>query len=279
MLLIGEWSFVRYKSEITCPKNFLFVLPTPSKRLETLPAGTKLYANLRRLKPITSTSGRPTAVPVCLSVFGVCSFVLPCCCRGVFSRHKKLPPTDPKGKGTIHLTTTMVDPNASVRAPELTLVAEDRLPALSKKPYGQDMRQAALLIALGGQADNALVQKLRATGRWPSERTVRRWQRQLQQTRSVAPYRHTGNKRSDVLWGEDLLLLAFSVPPTQSRHMLRSLHSSGMHGDSTNNPNDSTGLHKYQRRRLNLECRGRKDQQRHSRPTSLSMSLLDQPSG
>ena len=68
----------------------------------------------------------------------------------------------------------MADPNASVRAPELTLVAEDRLPALSKKPYGQDMRQAALLIALGGQADNALVQQLRATGRWPSEQTVRR---------------------------------------------------------------------------------------------------------
>ena len=103
----------------------------------------------------------------------------------------------------------MADPNASVRPPELTLVAEDRPPSLSKKPYGQDVRQAALLIALGGQADNALVQQLRATGRWPSGRTVRRWQRRLEQTGSIAPYRHTGNKRSNVLRGEDLLLLAF----------------------------------------------------------------------
>ena len=58
----------------------------------------------------------------------------------------------------------MADPNASVRPPELTLVAKDRPPLLSKKPYGQDVRQAALLIALGGQADNALVQQMRAAG-------------------------------------------------------------------------------------------------------------------
>ena len=68
----------------------------------------------------------------------------------------------------------MADPNASVRPPELTLVAEDHPPLLSKKPYGQDVQQAAVLIALGGEADNALVQQLRATGRWPSEQTVRR---------------------------------------------------------------------------------------------------------
>ena len=109
----------------------------------------------------------------------------------------------------LRLTTPMADPHASVRPPELTLVAEDCPPSLSKKPYGQDVRQAAVLIALSGEADNALVQQMRAAGRWPSERTVWRWRGRLQQTGSVAPYRHTGNKRSDVLRGEDLLLLAF----------------------------------------------------------------------
>ena len=63
------------------------------------PLVQKLYANLRREKPITSTSGLPTVVPVCLSVFLGLPFCSPLLLSRCFFPPQKIATDGSDGEG------------------------------------------------------------------------------------------------------------------------------------------------------------------------------------
>lgn len=74
--------------------------------------------------------------------------------------------------------------------------------------YPVEIRQTAIAVADNGGDDAAGIQASRAQGQFPVPRTVDRHRKRLQATGSLEPMKRTGNKRSSILKGYDLLCLS-----------------------------------------------------------------------
>ena len=103
----------------------------------------------------------------------------------------------------------MGDRNHTVRPPLRVLEPDQRSPALTRRPYDQQMRKKAVLVSMMGQEQSPLFGALRAAKRHLSIRTIQRYKKRLREEGNLAPYQHNGNRRARVLRGADLVLLAY----------------------------------------------------------------------
>ena len=103
----------------------------------------------------------------------------------------------------------MANRNEPVRPALQHLQPDERSPALTRRPYDQQVQKSAFILSLTRHDWSAEIIVLRAAKLFPSIRSVQRYKRRLVWEGNVAPYHHTGNRRATVLRGVNLILLAY----------------------------------------------------------------------
>ena len=96
-----------------------------------------------------------------------------------------------------------------MRAPNQTATSRKSLPSRGGKAYPQFTRRQYLEEFVSGVAQSeAWVANQRDGGTCPSDRTLRRWRKEWADRGHFRRFKKTGNIRSEVLRGNDLVYLA-----------------------------------------------------------------------
>ena len=103
-----------------------------------------------------------------------------------------------------------VTKKAKVRPPRKTtehnILLDNERAGGNTAPYALEMRRLAVRTREEFQRHPAIIE-LRQNRQHPSDRTIRRYVQRIEEYGHLQHFRHTGNKRAEVLRGQDLLLL------------------------------------------------------------------------